>query len=149
MSIRSLLRLISIGVAVVLAVGCSAPSGLRPISDRPISLDARCTGIGQTGLRETSQLTVHQSAVRALSWHVDGGVRGQCRFELEDFRQTRARPHIELVARSGNGCQLMIWRDPRHITLSHAGCDRQCPSGLLTDALPVIFDPAGGGCAAS
>jgi hypothetical protein len=33
--------------------------------------------------------------------------------------------------------------------LSHAGCDRLCSGALLADALPVIFDPARGGCAAS
>jgi hypothetical protein len=137
------------GTCLLLA-GCALPGpGRAPIADRPIELDARCQSVGQTGLKESSRLAVQASAVRALSWQIDGGARGQCRFELDAFRQTRARPHIELVSREGSGCKLMIWRDPRHITLSHAGCDRLCSGALLADALPVIFDPARGGCAAS
>jgi hypothetical protein len=134
---------------VVLTAGCAHPSGLRPIADRPITLDARCDGTGQTGLLETSRLQVATSSVRALAWRIEGGTRGRCEFELADFEQRRARPHIELAARNGSGCRLMIWRDPRHITLSHAGCEGVCPAGLLKDALPILFDPASGGCAAS
>lgn len=149
MSERSLARwFLWIGMAV-LTVGCMQPAGLRPIADRPITLDARCEGTGQTGLAESSRLRVEASRVHALSWRIDGGARGRCEFELADFEQKRARPHIELVSRNGSGCKLMVWRDPRHITLSHAGCERVCPSGLLTDALPILFDPASGGCAAS
>jgi len=134
---------------IALLAGCASPGSLRPIADRPITLDARCDGKGQTGLAESSRLKVTTSRVDALAWRIDGGPRGQCAFDLADFDQRRARPHIELVARNGSGCRLMIWRDPRHITLSHAGCERVCPAGLLTDALPILFDPARGGCAAS
>jgi hypothetical protein len=137
------------GLCLLLA-GCALPGPTRlPIAERPIELDARCQSIGQTGLQESSRLAVQAGTVRALFWQVDGGARGQCRFELDAFRQTRARPHIELVSREGSGCKLMIWRDPRHITLSHAGCEQLCSGALLADALPVIFDPAQGGCAAS
>jgi hypothetical protein len=85
----------------------------------------------------------------ALVWRIDGGSRGRCQFDFVDFEQRQARPHIELVARKASGCKLMIWRDPRHVTLSHAGCERVCPAAVLSDALPIIFDPASGGCAAS
>lgn len=149
MSLRSLNCFVLLSLVLASVAGCTGPGPLRPIAEQAVSLNGRCEGTGQTGLRESSALTVTANTVRALSWQVDGGPRGQCRFDLADFRQTRSRPHIELAARSGTGCRLMIWRDPRHITLSHAGCERQCPSGLLADALPVIFDPVSGGCAAS
>jgi hypothetical protein len=146
---RSLCRwVLSIGTAVLIS-GCGSVGGLRPIEDRPITLDARCEGAGPSGLREASRLAVQTGRVQALSWTVDAGTRGRCSFELADFQQTRARPHIELLARNGSGCRLMIWRDPRHITLSHAQCEKVCPTALLIEALPVIFDPAAGGCASS
>ena len=149
MSTRAL-RAAGLALAGVLLAGCAGPrGGLAPIADRPIQLDARCQSIGQTGLRESSRLLVQASSVGELSWAIDGEARGHCRFDLEAFRQTRARPHIELVARDGSGCTLMIWRDPRHITLSHAGCERRCSAALLADALPVLFDPERGSCAAS
>lgn len=149
MSGRSLFRWVLYFGLIGLTVGCGSSVGLRPIADRPITLDARCEGRGQTGLAESSRLKVTASRVEALTWRIDGSSRGRCEFELADFDQRRARPHIELAARDGSGCRLMIWRDPRHITLSHAGCERVCPSALLSDALPILFDPARGGCAAS
>ncbi len=148
MSGRSLFRWLLYFGLIVLTTGCIHPVALRPIADRPITLDARCDGTGQTGLAEASRLKVTTSRVSALAWRIDGGPRGQCTFDLADFDQRRAQPHIELIARNGSGCRLMIWRDPRHITLSHAGCERVCPAGLLTDALPILFDPVSGGCAA-
>lgn len=149
MSVRSLSRGITLLIAAALTAGCAPLGGLRPIADRPITLDARCDGTGQTGLVESARLQITGSRVQALAWRIDGGSRGRCQFDFVDFEQRQARPHIELVARKASGCKLMIWRDPRHVTLSHAGCERVCPAAVLSDALPIIFDPASGGCAAS
>jgi len=148
-SVRSLSRGITLLIAAALTAGCAPLGGLRPIADRPITLDARCDGTGQTGLVESARLQITGSRVQALAWRIDGGSRGRCQFDFVDFEQRQARPHIELVARKASGCKLMIWRDPRHVTLSHAGCERVCPAAVLSDALPIIFDPASGGCAAS
>ncbi len=149
MSARFLRGMLYVWTCLALSA-CALPgTRLAPIADRPIDLDARCRSIGQTGLRESSRLAVRASEVRELSWQIDGGPRGQCHFELDQFRQVRARPHIELLSRDGSGCKLMIWRDPRHIALSHAGCERICNGALLSDALPVLFDLDRGHCAAS
>lgn len=149
MSVRSLSLACSLIAALVLMAGCAPSRGLQPIADRPITLDARCDGTGPTGLVESARLHVTASRVQALAWRIDGGARGRCQFDFIDFDQRQARPHIELISRKAPSCKLMIWRDPRHVTLSHAGCERVCPAAVLSDALPIIFDPASGGCAAS
>jgi hypothetical protein len=119
----------------------------RPVPDRTIDLDARCAQSEDDGFREEASLRVRDSQVQAFSWQLWVGRRGSCRFDLADFRQVRSRPHIELLARDGSGCKLMVWQDPRRITMAHAGCQRRCSAGIYEQAWPVMFDPRTGACA--
>lgn len=141
-------------LALAWAGGCSMlPPVMRPgvpstpIADRPIYLDGNCAQAEDDGFRERAVLRVRDNLVQALSWQIWVGRRGSCSFELAEFKQTRRRPHVELAARDGSGCRLMIWQDPRRVTLAHSGCERRCTPGIYDQAWPVMFDPATGGCA--
>lgn len=123
------------------------PGAPAPIADRPIELDGRCAQTEEDGFRERATLKVRDNVVQSLSWQLWVGNRGSCSFEQAEFRQTQRRPHIELAARDGSGCRLMVWQDPRRVTLAHAGCARRCTAGIYEQAMPVMFDPATGGCA--
>ncbi|MCA3179513.1 MAG: hypothetical protein INH05_12135, partial [Burkholderiales bacterium] len=101
----------------------------------------------EDGFREDATLTVRDNRVDALSWQLWVGRRGSCRFELQDFRQVRSRPSIELAARDGSACKLMIWQQPQRVTLAHAGCEARCTPGIYEEAWPVMFDPGTGACA--
>jgi hypothetical protein len=94
-------------LALAALAGCAgvAPA---PIADRPIHLDARCEQQDINDFRERARLAVTDGTVRALSWQLWVGNRGTCRFELADFRQVQSRPHVELLARDGSDCKLMI-----------------------------------------
>jgi len=136
------------------AGGCSMlPPVMRPgvpptpIADRPIHLDGSCSQAEDDGFRERAVLRVRDNLVQALSWQIWVGRRGSCSFELAEFKQTRRRPHVELAALDGGSCRLMIWQDPRRVTLAHSGCERRCTPGIYDQAWPVMFDPASGGCA--
>jgi len=136
--------------ALMALTGCA---GIRPaaapapIADRPIHLDARCEQRDVNDFREQARLSVADGTVRELSWQLWVGNRGACRFELADFRQVQSRPHVELLARDGSACKLMIWQDARRVTMGHAGCERRCSPGIADDAWPVMFDPRTGSCA--
>ncbi|MEN9316772.1 MAG: hypothetical protein RIS35_3165 [Pseudomonadota bacterium] len=141
-----------LAAGVLWLAGCAMLPGGRPgapapIADRPIDLEGRCAQTEEDGFREHATLTVRDNIVQSLSWQLWVGNRGSCRFEQADFRQTQRRPHIELAARDGSGCRLMVWQDPRRVTLAHAGCARRCTAGIYEQAMPVMFDPATGGCA--
>ena len=118
-----------------------------PIADRPIDLAGRCAQTEEDGFREDATLRVRDSRVESLAWQLWVGRRGSCRFELDEFRQVRSRPSIELVARDGSACKLMVWQDPRRVTLAHAGCEARCTPGVYEEAWPVMFEPRTGGCA--
>jgi hypothetical protein len=133
-------------LAALVVAGCGGPRG-TPIADRPIDLVGKCAMTEEDGFREDARLVVRDNRVDELSWQLWVGRRGSCRFELAEFRQTRSRPSIELVARDGSQCRLMVWQEPRRVTLAHAGCEARCTAGIYEEAWPVMFEPRGGGCA--
>ncbi len=149
-------RLVLMGLAAALAAGCGTVGDLvgigggrsTPIVDRPIELAGRCSQSDVDGFGEDAVLDVDDNRVTALRWTIRVGKRGSCTFHGEDFRQVKSHPHIELVSRDGAGCKLMIWQDPRRVTLGHTGCERWCsPRAIYDKAWPVMFDPRTGGCA--
>ncbi len=118
-----------------------------PIPDRVISLNGRCTQTEEDGFREDATLTVRNNEVQTIAWQLWVGKRGSCNFKQADFKQTQMRPHIELSALDGSGCKLVVWQDPRRVTLAHNGCQKRCSPGIYEEAWPVMFDPASGFCA--
>ncbi len=118
-----------------------------PIAARVITLDAHCEQTEDDGFRELARLRIDRDVVQSLSWELWVGKKGGCRFEREDFEQTQRAPHIEMRARDGSGCRLMVWQEPRRVTLAHAGCETRCTPGVYDRAWPVMFDPGSGRCA--
>ena len=126
----------------------AAPAPRRgPIDERRIELNGSCVQTEEDGFREQARLLVRNNEVRLLAWQLWVGRKGSCRFDHADFRQTRSTPHIELLARDGSGCKLMVWQDPRRVTLAHAGCQKRCSGSIYEQAWPVMFDPVSGACA--
>ncbi len=147
----NLLRTASIWIAAALLGACAGPSVRQPppapIADRAIDLAGQCSQREDDGFREQATLTVRSNQVQALDWKLWVGNKGSCSFNLGQFTQTKTRPHIELIARDGSGCKLMVWQEPRRVTLAHAQCERYCTGGIYEQAWPVMFEPRDGSCA--
>ncbi|WP_420994667.1 hypothetical protein ACKI2N_000870 [Cupriavidus sp. 30B13] len=152
MSARRWLARIAAGVALGAALAACIPLprfGGRPtpIASRDIDLAGDCRRTEEDGFREDAQLRVADNTVQQLSWKLWVGKRGSCSFNLAEFRQTQKKPHIELRANDGSACKLMVWQDPRRVTLAHANCQQRCSPGIYEEAWPVMFEPGTGGCA--
>lgn len=134
-------------VAAIVA-GCGSPARRAPpIADVRIDLDGQCSQTEDDGYREEARLLVRGNQVQALDWNVRVAGGGSCRFAMQDFRQTRTRPHIELAQRSGSACRLIVWQEPRGVTLAHTNCAEHCtPRGIDDKAWPVTFDARSGRC---
>ncbi|CAG2150659.1 hypothetical protein [Cupriavidus plantarum] len=148
---RMLTRVLAAMALALTVSGCiQLPFGRpTPIASRDIDLAGNCQRTEEDGFREDAQLNVDDNTVRQLSWKLWVGKRGSCSFDLADFRQVRKSPHIELRANDGSGCKLMVWQDPRRVTLAHANCQQRCTPGIYEQAWPVMFDPGTGACAAT
>jgi hypothetical protein len=141
-------RLAVLLAAAALAGACASPVTRTPIRDAGLlDLQGRCSQSEPDGFREDARLSVDRGTVQALDWDIRVGRRGSCSFRFADFRQVRSRPHIELHALDRSGCKLMVYQDPRRVTLGHAGCAARCTGGVEAEAWPVMFDPRTGGCA--
>ena len=141
-------RLAVLLAAAVLAGACASPATRTPIRDAGLlDMQGRCSQSEPDGFRENARLSVDRGTVQALDWDIRVGRRGSCSFRFADFRQVRSRPHIELHALDRSGCKLMVYQDPRRVTLGHAGCAARCSGGVEAEAWPVMFDPRTGGCA--
>jgi len=112
-----------------------------------LNLVGRCAQREVDGFAEDASLQLTRGEVRELNWSITIGKRGSCQFRGEEFRQTKTSPTVEMLARDGSGCKLMVWGDPRRITLAHAGCAKFCSPGVYDQAWPVMFDPRTGRCA--
>lgn len=136
------------GVAALVGVAACAGVSRTPVpASGPLTLQGSCSQSDDDGFREQARLDVAAGDVRALDWQIWVGRKGTCSFQLDQFRQTKARPHIELQARDRSGCKLVVYQDPRRVTLGHANCERRCTNGVHDQAWPVMFDPRSGGCA--
>jgi hypothetical protein len=134
--------------AAALLAACGGPSVRpAPIADRPINLAGQCSQREDDGFREQATLNVNANQVQSLDWKLWVGNKGSCSFNLAQFRQTKNRPHIELAARDGSACRLMVWQDPRRVTLAHANCEAYCSGDIYEQAWPVMFEPRDGSCA--
>ncbi|MGO4305224.1 hypothetical protein [Cupriavidus sp. RAF12] len=118
-----------------------------PIVPHEIHISAACKRTEEDGFREEAMVRVSHNAVQTLTWKLWVSRRGSCHFDLDEFKQVQQTPHIELHAVDGSGCKLMVWQDPRRITLAHASCEKHCTPGIYEQAWPVLFDPKSGACA--
>jgi len=118
-----------------------------PIAPHEIDIAGSCKRTEEDGFREDATVRVSHNAVQTLTWKLWVSRRGWCHFDLSEFKQVQQTPHIELHAIDGSGCTLMVWQDPRRITLAHARCEKHCTPGIYDEAWPVLFDPRSGGCA--
>jgi hypothetical protein len=117
--------------ATAVLTGCA--SRPVPIAYHPITIDAQCAQREEDGFREDARLAVDDNRVRALDWQLWVGARGTCGFS-----------RVELVAKDGGGCKLMVWQEPGRITLAHTDCEARCTAGIYDEAWPGSFDSAGG-----
>jgi hypothetical protein len=104
-----------------------------PIAARDIDLVGDCRRTEEDGFREDAQLRVSNNTVQQFQWKLWVGKRGSCSFNLADFRQVKKTPHIELRANDGSACKLMVWQDPRRVTLAHANCQAHCTPGIYAE----------------
>jgi hypothetical protein len=149
--------LVGSGLATLLMIGaCAIDEGAQGATRAapkryPDRLAGTFNGFCQQreddGFEERAALRVVRHQVQALTWQTVVGRRGSCTFDLAEFRQTRSRPHLELLASDGTGCRLLVYQDARRVTLAHSNCSQRCTPGIYEQAWPVMFDPASGRCA--
>lgn len=114
--------------------------------ERPIDLEMRCAAMDERHQTVQADVEIRNGEVRYLRARLTEPHGGACEFSLNDFRQTRRLPSIELEARKSS-CTLRLWEQGPQVFLSYRECERHCsPPTAFAQVLPTIFDRRVGRC---
>lgn len=130
----------------ILLGACAVIERPPPIPVRPLDVRADCSYRDETGGSGTLKLDVAAARVRTLEAHINFPQHGACRFALEDYRQTKEMPAIEL--RQPNGpCVVRLWEQGTRVTVAFQQCEMMCTGSAYQQLLPLIYDRRDGSCA--
>ncbi|MBL8379044.1 MAG: hypothetical protein JNM79_14340 [Burkholderiales bacterium] len=103
-----------------------------------------CVGRDETGYAENAQVRVADGKVSQMNVRIDVPSRGNCRYQLAVFRQTKQTPFVELIANNDATCAVRMWQQGDRITLTASECASQCTGSAFEYAWPVEFNAKGG-----
>jgi hypothetical protein len=118
---------------------------IKPIAVKPITVKANCSYKDPTGYGGKLNLLVDNSQVRALQADIEVPKRGNCAFDLKDFRQTAKEPSVTLVANSG-ACTVRVWEQENKVTVAFNSCKDRCQGDSFDYVWPILVDARTGKC---
>lgn len=118
---------------------------IKPIAVRPIKVNANCSFRDPDGYGGRLDLQVDDSQVRRLQAEVNVPQRGNCTFDLKDFRQTASQPAVVLSAAS-SACTVRLWEQEGRVTVAFNNCRDRCGGGSFDYLWPILVDAGTGRC---
>ncbi len=113
------------------------------IPDRPINVSTSCKFRDETGYRGNLDLQVKNDDVRRFRAEVEIPKRGNCHFDLADFRQSKRHP-VALAA--GSRCTVQVWEQYDRVTVAFRDCQAQCSGDSFDYLWPILVDARTGKC---
>lgn len=125
----------------------AVPKSARPtpIPTRALNVKADCAFHDETGYNGAMKLHVANAQVQAFEAAVNIPRRGTCRFNLQEFRQSKSMPNVELSA-PGSTCVVRMWEQGRRVTVAFNRCDTMCTGDAFTYLWPILADSHNGSC---
>jgi len=117
-----------------------------PAPQSGLTLNANCSGRDESGYVESLRLQLANGNVTSFEARLDIPKRGSCSYRLEEFRQTRRTPYVELLATSGSACAVRVWQQGDRVTVAPTDCAEKCTRGAFEYAWPMDLRAPGGGC---
>jgi len=117
---------------------------LKALPNRPLNVAAQCSFTDPDGYRGRLDLGVRDARVQRFEAEVMVPGRGNCRFDLENFEQTAARP-VTLKNRKGD-CAVHIWEQGEQVTVAFGECRSQCSGGARDYLWPILVNAGNGSC---
>jgi pyruvate/2-oxoglutarate dehydrogenase complex dihydrolipoamide acyltransferase (E2) component len=118
---------------------------IKPIQVRPLNVKANCSFRDPDGYGGRLDLLVQESRVQRLQAAVEVPKRGNCAFELKDFRQTASEPAVVLSA-AGSSCTVRLWEQEGRVTVAFNSCRDRCEGGSFEYVWPILVDAGTGRC---
>lgn len=123
-----------------------APQARRgPLPIRALNVRSDCSFTDETGYNGEMKLRVVSGLVQEFSARVTHPKHGSCRFALDEFRQVKDLPIVELKGERSR-CTVRMWEQGRQVAVAFSACNSNC-SGNAADYLwPILADAFNGTC---
>lgn len=119
---------------------------LKPMPTRPLNVKSKCSHRDEIGTRTSLNLLVKDAEVKTFSARVDIPKRGQCRFDLKDFRQAEKLPQALLKAKDGSDCSVRMWEQGSQVTIAFNNCPKSCDGDAFSYLWPILVEARSGRC---
>lgn len=117
-----------------------------PIPTRALNVRADCQFHDESGYNGTLTLTVEQARVQTFAAHVNIPRRGNCKFDLKNFRQTRELPNV-VLSHLSDRCIVHVWEQGERVTVAFQQCQKMCSGDAWEGLWPILIDTRDGSCA--
>ena len=123
-----------------------APHARRgPLPIRALNVRSDCSFTDETGYNGEMKLRVVSGLVQEFNARVTHPKHGSCRFALDEFRQVKDLPIVELKGERSR-CTVRMWEQGRQVAVAFSACNSNC-SGNAADYLwPILADAFNGTC---
>lgn len=118
---------------------------LKPMPVKPITVSSQCSRKDEAGTLTKLKLKVKDSKVSAFSAQI-AMKQGECRFDLNDFRQTETLPQVVLAHREDARCTVRMWNQDRQVTIAYNTCAQACTGDSFDYLWPTLVDSRTGRC---
>lgn len=117
-----------------------------PIPTRALNVATECSFRDETGYGGKLKLSIDQARVQAFEAAIDIPRRGICKFNLQNFRQIRELPTVELL-HVRNPCVVRVWEQGTRVTVAFQQCKSMCSGNAWEHLWPILNDRQDGSCA--
>lgn len=117
-----------------------------PIPTRPLNVKADCMFRDETGYGGTMKLAVENARVQFFQASVNIPQRGNCQFDLKNFRQTRELPNV-MLNHLRDRCTVHVWEQGERVTVAFQQCQKMCSGSAWEGLWPILNDTRDGTCA--
>lgn len=117
-----------------------------PIPTRPLNVKTDCIFRDETGYGGTMKLAVENARVQSFQASVTIPQRGNCKFDLKNFRQTRELPNV-MLNHLHDRCTVHVWEQGERVTVAFLQCQKMCSGSAWEGLWPILTDTRDGSCA--
>lgn len=117
-----------------------------PIPTRPLNVKADCIFRDETGYSGTMKLAIEHARVQSFQASINVPRRGNCQFDLKNFRQTRELPNV-VLSHLRDRCIVHVWEQGERVTVAFQQCQKMCSGDAWEGLWPILTDTRDGSCA--
>lgn len=134
---------LGLAAGLTLLGGCAFLFVNRTPNTGNINTNIACEQREDDGYYDKITARVTNNVVTQLNW-VSNPRQGRCTFALQNFKQVKTQPQVDLQSINDRRCHIYMWQDANYITISSANCNQSC--AVADDLLPILINPQTGAC---